>query len=307
MAFVTSLQQGCHPLIVSGYRVEELTRRTREFSSAQRILSSVSHNAGSSGLLLQQSCGNGREHCGSGLKSAVVRCSASKLKKKVKEKKRSATPDKQWKFDELMLVWDDAFQKVCDDATLATSIVTVSRNGCAHYGRGCVLVEETVNTKPRGAASGFSNKSRYSSSDAPELPFYVSLGRKTFYVPLEFIEDPFKAPELLDSTYSEPVENIAVKLVDQAKLLSVLKGIERTRLQGLLTAPSSEAAKDAGGEEPYDPSKNEVVIMFAVTVDRQQAVGADVLRADPATQGNGGGETLWTLKLRDEAGSDFIV
>ncbi|KAL2611205.1 hypothetical protein R1flu_022897 [Riccia fluitans] len=232
----------------------------------------------------------------------------SKQKKKVKEKKRSTVADKQWKFDELMLVWDDAFQKVCDDSGIATSIVTISRNGCSRFGRGCVLVEEAVNTKPRGAASGFSNKSRYSSSDAPELPFYVSLGRNSFYVPLDFIEDPFKAPELLANTQSELVEeDLAVKLVDQRKLLSVLKGMDRTRLQGLLTAPSFEAAKDAGGEQPYDPFKNEVVVMFDVTVDGQQAVGADVLRANPTTQGNEDGETLWTLQLRDEAGSDFIV
>ena len=83
--------------------------------------------------------------------------------------------------------------------------------------------------------------------------------------------------------------------------------MERTRLLGLLEEPELEAVKDAGqkdvgGEKPYDPSNDELVIALLVLVDGQQAVGADVLKAYPTVQ-NGAindAESLWTLTLRDD-------
>ncbi|KAG6541905.1 hypothetical protein Mapa_016733 [Marchantia paleacea] len=303
MAFVRSMPALGAPGVLHIVATPE-SNSFHTLSGRQCLISSSSHNAGGSSLLYRHACRIDRSVSIHGIKVGVARAAVSKQKKKVKEKKRSVAGDKRWKFDELMLVWDDAFQKFSDDSGVATSLLSLSSKGLVQNGRGCILMEEAVNTRPRGAASGFSNKSRYSSSASPELPFYVSLGWKACYVPLEFINDPLKAPESPVNSETSVVEGDSVSVVGQAKLLSVLKGMDRTRLQGLLTE-KGQGPEDAGGEEPYDPAQNEVVIMFAVTVDGQQAVGADVLKAYPA-EGSHDGEKLWTFRLRDGDGSDLV-
>ncbi|BBN06391.1 hypothetical protein MPTK1_3g20730 [Marchantia polymorpha subsp. ruderalis] len=301
MAFVLSMMGPSAPggshLVAT---LEIFTSDSRGLISA----SSSPHFAGGRSSLFRHVCGIERRVSVQGMKCGAARAAVSKQKKKAKVQKRSVAGDKQWKFDELMLVWDDAFQKFCDDSGIASSLLSLSREGLVQNGRGCILMEEAVNTRPRGAASGFSNKSRYSSSASPELPFYVSSGWNACYVPLEFINDPFKAPESSVNSVTSVEEGDSISVVDQAKLLSVLKGMDRTRLQGLLTE-RGQGPEDAGGEEPYDPTQNEVVIMFAVTVDGQQAVGADVLKAYPA-EGSLEGKNLWTFRLRDGDGSDLI-
>ncbi|CAM6113893.1 unnamed protein product [Calypogeia fissa] len=223
-----------------------------------------------------------------------------------KQKKKSSPAEKQWKFDELMLVWDDVFVKACENSNIATALYELGKNGHSEYGRGCVLMQETVSTRPRGAASGFTFKSRYSSSVSPELPSYTSVQRVAEYVPKEFITDPFKAPVSSSETPPASMEEGKVRVVEQGKLIQVLRGMDKTRLLGLLADPESdeledEGARDVGGEEPVDPAKDELVIMLSVLVDGQQAVGADVLKAFPTLEdgATSNAASLWTLTLRD--------
>jgi len=57
---------------------------------------------------------------------------------------------------------------------------------------------------------------------------------------------------------------------------------------------------DAGGEEPYNPRDEQLVLMLAVMVDGQPAVGADVIKAELVTQ-NLEGQLLWKFRIRDFA------
>lgn len=57
--------------------------------------------------------------------------------------------------------------------------------------------------------------------------------------------------------------------------------------------PIEPPARDAGGEEPYNPRNEEIVLMLVVIVDGQPAVGADVVKARPD------GELHWKLEMRD--------
>lgn len=56
-------------------------------------------------------------------------------KKKGKEKKRVGVGDgiggrgKGWSFDQLMLVWDDAFDKCCEDLERAASLRNLGKKG----------------------------------------------------------------------------------------------------------------------------------------------------------------------------------
>ncbi len=58
------------------------------------------------------------------------------------------------------------------------------------YGPGCVLVQETVRTLPRGSASGFSYHARPSSQDTDEPPPYTSQEWIAEYVPRSFLLNP---------------------------------------------------------------------------------------------------------------------
>jgi hypothetical protein len=166
-------------------------------SPRAQILSSASYNAGCSSTDLLSVISKSQHQCSSkGL--PVIRAAASKQKKKVKDKKKkssSSWADKeQWKFDEMMLVWDDVFMKACEDSRTATALYELSRNGLSKYGRGCILMQDTVTTRSGGTGSGFTFKSRYTSSDELQLPSYSSGVWTAEYVPKEFILDPSKAP-----------------------------------------------------------------------------------------------------------------
>lgn len=97
-------------------------------------------------------------------------------------------------------------------------------------------------------------------------------------------------------------------LVSRGNLISILRGMDRTRILGLTADEGStlvnenestqSEAVDAGGEEPYNPGKEELVLMLAVIVDGQPAVGADVVRAFPAPE-KSEGEEVWKLEMRD--------
>lgn len=100
-----------------------------------------------------------------------------------------------------------------------------------------------------------------------------------------------------------------VPLVTREALFSVLRGMDRTRIVGLtgdeissvpiengLTEPLTP---DVGGEEPYNPRNEELVLMLVVTVDGQPAVGADVVKALPTIVDPGNGQQLWKLEMRD--------
>jgi hypothetical protein len=83
------------------------------------------------------------ENCGCGRRSPreeawrPVRTWAVKRekKKKGKEKKRVGGGDgvggrgKGWSFDQLMLVWDDAFDKCCEDLERAASLRNLGKKG----------------------------------------------------------------------------------------------------------------------------------------------------------------------------------
>ena len=166
-------------------------------SQKAQILSSASYNAGCSSSDLLSVIFKSQHQCNSkGL--PVIKAAASKQKKKVKDKKKkssSSWADKeQWKFDEMMLVWDDVFMKACEDSRTATALYELSRNGLSKFGRGCILMQETVTTRSGGTGSGFTFKSRYTSSDELQLPSYTSGVLTAEYVPKEFILDPTKAP-----------------------------------------------------------------------------------------------------------------
>lgn len=91
--------------------------------------------------------------------------------------------------------------------------------------------------------------------------------------------------------------------------------MDRTRIMGLTgddassipvhTGPSDEptpaAPSDAGGEEPYNPREEEIVLMLVVMVDGQPAVGADVVKALPtsAADSENNGQREWKLEMRD--------
>ena len=62
---------------------------------------------------------------------------ASKQKKKGKEKRRAGGAGGArgrgpgWKFDALMLVWDEVFDRCCEDAERATAIRALGKKGLA--------------------------------------------------------------------------------------------------------------------------------------------------------------------------------
>jgi hypothetical protein len=60
---------------------------------------------------------------------------------------------------------------------------------------------------------------------------------------------------------------------------------------------SEELGFDAGEEEPYRSEDGELVLLMAVTVDGQLAVGADVLQQVPASAEDG---SDWKLVTREE-------
>lgn len=95
----------------------------------------------------------------------------------------------------------------------------------------------------------------------------------------------------------------------KGNLIALLRGMDRTRILGLTADEASTlvaenesvtpAAVDAGGEKPYDPRNEELVLMLAVVVDNQPAVGADVIRAIPTGTKSEDGEELWKFEVRD--------
>lgn len=59
----------------------------------------------------------------------------NKQKKKGKEKRKSpgGTLSRGWSFDQLMLVWDEVFDKVCEDTELVAKMRTLGQNGLERY------------------------------------------------------------------------------------------------------------------------------------------------------------------------------
>ena len=100
-----------------------------------------------------------------------------------------------------------------------------------------------------------------------------------------------------------------VPLVTRDVLFPVLRGMDRTRIMGLTgdeissvaieNGPAEPQAPDAGGEEPYNPRNEELVLMLVVTVDGQPAVGADVVKALPTIADVRDEQQLWKLEVRD--------
>lgn len=246
---------------------------------------------------------------------------ASKQKKgKAKEKRKSSGGGRartsQWNFDALMLVWDDAFDKNCEDRERASTIRSVANGGLERFGSGCVLVRETVRTLPRGSASGFSSHSRPTSKNLDAPPAYETLTWIAEYVPRTFVRDPSLAPETIGSADDSNETSVVdvtnqviedVPLVTRQTIIPVLRGMDRTRILGLTGDDVSSIpvegemaepiAPDAGGEEPYNPRNEELVLMLIVEVDGQRAVGADVVKALPITEENG--QVEWKLEMRD--------
>ncbi len=107
-----------------------------------------------------------------------------------------------------------------------------------------------------------------------------------------------------------PQGNEELRVVGHGNLISILRGMDTTRLLGLTADKMSMREDsngkmgleigDAGGEEPYNPRDEQLVLMVAVMVDGQPAVGADVIKAELATQ-NLEGEFLWKFRIRDFA------
>lgn len=174
------------------------------------------------------------------------------------------------------------------------------------------MVEETVRTLPRGSASGFSNHARHS-KDIDEPPAYETSKWTAQYVPRTFVLNPSLAPEAASADSIEgsvvDVTNQVIEdvpIVTREVLFSVLRGMDRTRIVGLTgddvssvaveNGPTEPMAPDAGGEEPYNPRNEEIVLMLVVMVDGQPAVGADVVKARPLTED---GQELWKLEMRD--------
>lgn len=59
---------------------------------------------------------------------------ASKTKKKGREKRKSGgAKGKGWSFDQLMLVWDDAFEKCCEDAQRVATLRSLGKEGVQRY------------------------------------------------------------------------------------------------------------------------------------------------------------------------------
>lgn len=90
-----------------------------------------------------------------------------------------------------MVVWDEVFEKCCTDPAKATRIREISHRGWTKHGRGCVLVYQEVQTRPRGAGTGFTSKPSKSSLRVPD---FVPLDWYAVYLPREFLLDPRKAP-----------------------------------------------------------------------------------------------------------------
>ncbi len=108
-----------------------------------------------------------------------------------------------------------------------------------------------------------------------------------------------------------PQGNEELRVVGHGNLISILRGMDTTRLLGLTADKISTREEDsnckmgleigdAGGEEPYNPRDEQLVLMLAVMVDGQPAVGADVIKAELATE-NLEGELLWKFRIRDFA------
>lgn len=90
-----------------------------------------------------------------------------------------------------MVVWDEVFEQCCTDPVKATKIRDLSYRGLPKHGRGCVLVFQEVQTRPRGAGTGFTSKPPKSSRRVPD---FVTLDWYAAYLPREFLLDPRKAP-----------------------------------------------------------------------------------------------------------------
>lgn len=259
-----------------------------------------------------------------------------------------------------MVVWDEVFERCCSDPARASLVRNLSHNGLALHGRGCVLVYESVQTKPRGKGTGFTSKPSKSSLD---LPFFETVEWRASYVPREFLIDPSKAAvEALNAPNGGAVIDAApasknsethidndaaskeddnaseekaapdqcrqaeaidacnhntddfVQLVSQEMLLSTRRGLDVTRLLSLTANfdpevdNSRDAYKgtmvdmktmDAGGEDPYNPRKEELVLLLHLVVDGRPALGADILVAYQE-ETDIEEERIWLLKLKYE-------
>jgi hypothetical protein len=162
------------------------------------------------------------------------------------------------------------------------------------------------------------NHARSGSKGLDQPPAYETLQWTAVYVPRTFVFDPSLAPEaagVTDASKEPSVLDVTnqvlgdVPLVSREVLFSILRGMDRTRIVGLTgdelssvaieNGPTGPQAPDAGGEEPYNPRNEELVLMLVVIVDGQPAVGADVVKALPSAADPENGEQLWKLEVRD--------
>ncbi|XP_024521080.1 uncharacterized protein LOC112342833 [Selaginella moellendorffii] len=278
--------------------------------------------------------------------SIAVRAQAKSPTEKKEKKKRSppsssfsSSSGRQRDFEDGMLIWDDVFEKCCEDPERAAALMSVAERGLREHGRGCVFVREIAKAVSKGAGTGFMGRSRPLDRSKKKKPaFYKSESWSVEYVPRKFIIDPKLAPseeegeegkvipdpklspsdeqptlptssgsENSSSSSSSSQTTEDLPLVRRKDLMIVLRGMDRTRVLSLtserlikdsITArsvqkTSEEDEFDAGGEEPYMPSKQELVLLLHVDFDGMPSVGADVLQAHST------GDGRWKLQLRD--------
>eukprot|EP00250_Pteridium_aquilinum_P020791 c24949_g1_i1 orf=67-1782(+) len=110
---------------------------------------------------------------------------------KQKKKARTSSSAREWSYEHLMVLWDEVFEQCCTDPVKATRIRDLSYRGLSKHGRGCVLVFQEVQTRPRGSGTGFTSKPPRSSRRVPD---FVTIDWYAVYLPREFLLDPRKAP-----------------------------------------------------------------------------------------------------------------
>lgn len=120
---------------------------------------------------------------------------SASTKQKKKAGNTSSTA-RDWSYEHLMVLWDEVFGQCCTDSVKATKIRDLSHRGLPKHGRGCVLVYHEVQTRPRGSGTGFTSKPPKSSRRVPD---FVTLDWYAVYFPREFLLDPRKAPNEMET------------------------------------------------------------------------------------------------------------
>ncbi|GAQ89303.1 hypothetical protein KFL_005080120 [Klebsormidium nitens] len=255
----------------------------------------------------------------------LVRQSPRCTKAKAKSKKKPSTgrpKPKPWPFEDLMMFWDVAFEKWSEDPERAKLIIDAATKGLAAYGRGAVLVRETVTARSvSSAGSGFGPQAQRQRLPDDEQQF-DSVSFEVEYMPRWKMERPADADTQSEVPAGAPAvvsyENLRPLLgsMDCTRMLTLTHSDaaagptttataeDGSELQVEIVDPKEEevsASESLGfeftGEEPYKSEEGELVLLMAVIVDGQLAVGADVVRRVPLTADD---DSSWRLVTRDE-------